>query len=46
MQDVRELVQAIRKELETAQIREDYVEIVHADTLRPLTKLSVRKSTI
>ena len=30
---------AVRRELEEAKIREDYVEVVDAETLRPLTRL-------
>ena len=39
VRDVRELVQAVRRELEAAQVREDYVEVVDAETLRPLTQV-------
>lgn len=39
VQDVREVVMAVRRELEEAKIREDYVEVVDAETLRPLTRL-------
>jgi pantoate--beta-alanine ligase len=35
----RELVMAVRQELELAQIREDYVELVDASTLQPLTEV-------
>jgi pantoate--beta-alanine ligase len=37
--EVRELVMAVRAELEASGIREDYVEVVDAGTLRPLTRL-------
>jgi pantoate--beta-alanine ligase len=36
--DGRELVLAVRRELETAGLREDYVELVDAVTLKPLTQ--------
>ncbi|MBX5483566.1 MAG: pantoate--beta-alanine ligase [Myxococcaceae bacterium] len=39
VREVRELVQAVRKELEAAQVREDYVEVVDAETLRSLTTI-------
>ena len=37
--EVRELVMAVRAELERAGVREDYVEIVDPQTLRPLARL-------
>lgn len=39
LREVRELVQAVRKELEASGVREDYVEVVDAETLRALTTL-------
>ena len=36
----QELVTAVRKELEAAGVREDYVELVHAQTLKPLDPVS------
>jgi pantoate--beta-alanine ligase len=38
--DVPELLKAIRQELERAQLREDYVSIVDAETLLPLARIS------
>lgn len=38
--DARELVMAVRRELEVEGIREDYVELVDAQTLSPLTQLT------
>lgn len=38
--EARELVMAVRRELELSQIREDYVELVDAQTLRPLTRVA------
>ncbi len=38
--DVRELVGVVRAELEEAGVREDYVEVVDARTLRPLTRVT------
>jgi len=35
----RELVMAVRRELELSQIREDYVELVDAQTLLPITEV-------
>jgi pantoate--beta-alanine ligase len=37
--DVRELVTAIRVELEASGVREDYVEVVDPDTLKPLSRV-------
>lgn len=37
--EAKELVGLVRRELESAQIREDYVEIVDATTLRPLANV-------
>lgn len=37
--DVRELVTAIRAELEASGVRQEYVEIVDAETLKPLARL-------
>ncbi|HLL52213.1 MAG TPA: pantoate--beta-alanine ligase [Myxococcaceae bacterium] len=37
--DARELVMAVRRELESAGVREDYVELVDARTLQPLARL-------
>jgi pantoate--beta-alanine ligase len=36
--DVREMVTAVRRELEAANVREDYVEVVDATTLQPLPR--------
>jgi pantoate--beta-alanine ligase len=36
--DVRELVGAVRRELEAAKVREDYVQVVDAITLEPLAR--------
>jgi pantoate--beta-alanine ligase len=36
--DARELVRAVRRELEAVGVREDYVEVVDASTLQPLTR--------
>jgi pantoate--beta-alanine ligase len=38
--DARELVMAVRRELESAGVREDYVELVDAVTLQPLTRIA------
>jgi pantoate--beta-alanine ligase len=38
--DSRELVLAVRRELETAAVREDYVELVDARTLKPVSALA------
>ncbi len=37
--DVTELVDAIRREIQAAGVREDYVEVVDAETLEPLARL-------
>lgn len=37
--DARDLVMAVRRELEAASVREDYVELVDASTLQPLTRI-------
>jgi pantoate--beta-alanine ligase len=34
------LVQLLRDELRAAEVREDYIEVVHADTLRPLAEVA------
>lgn len=39
VRQARELVMAVRQELELAQIREDYVELVDAQTLLPITEV-------
>ncbi len=40
VEDTGELVKSVRQELELAQLREDYVAIVDAETLAPLARLS------
>ncbi|MGA9522362.1 MAG: pantoate--beta-alanine ligase [Myxococcaceae bacterium] len=41
--NVADLVGAIRREIQAAGMREDYVEIVDADTLKPLARLEAGK---
>jgi len=43
VEDTGELVKSVRQELELAQLREDYVAIVDAETLAPLQRLSPSK---
>jgi pantoate--beta-alanine ligase len=40
VRDGRELVLAVRRELETASVREDYVELVDAASLKPISSVS------
>src|SRR5262244_2245146 len=43
VKDARELANAMREELERAQLREDYVAIVDAETLAPLERISAER---